>query len=109
MIDLDRAAKRYAQIRGIEIEVGELEEKIKDVNGHRLEVEEQLNELRERKKGLLLEMRSAARDEGQLPLLPFDQVPARTDGPVDRATKEAEQRGIALFGEPKGNKKSKPS
>lgn len=70
-MNLEHAAKRYAQIRTIEIAVGQVEESIKTVTAHLSEVQEELSTLRTTKKTLLNDIRVAARDQGDCPLLPF--------------------------------------
>lgn len=72
----DRAAKRYYQIRALEQAVTSCEGSMVDVEREIDEANERLSELRATKRSLLKEMREAARDESQLPLV-FG------DGPVE--------------------------
>lgn len=66
---MDRAARRYSQIARIEADVRNLEKDIADQKKVVDEANEVLSDLREKKATLLVDMRAAARDEGDLPLI----------------------------------------
>lgn len=71
---MDRAARRYSQIAGIECTVRLLEDQIADQRKVVDEAEEALDELRKKRATLLVDMRAAARDEGDLPLIMLSEV-----------------------------------
>lgn len=83
MIDHDRAARRYFQIRDVEASISLVEKSIADVQTEIDDAEGRLHELRAQKTALGKEMREAARDEGKLPLI---DLMADTD--VAGATKQ---------------------
>jgi chromosome segregation ATPase len=64
-ITQERAARRFHQLAELERQVAIRSSEIADCKDH-------LKELRESKEGLLLRMREAARDEGELPLFNLD-------------------------------------
>lgn len=70
---MDRAARRFSQIakfeRDINITDAQLAEAVQQVSDARKVV----TELREKRSTLLLELRKAARDEGELPLLDLSE------------------------------------
>jgi hypothetical protein len=61
----ERAARRYHHIRVLERQAALKSGEIADCRAH-------LKELREEYEGLILRMRAAARDEGELPLFNLD-------------------------------------
>lgn len=69
MIDHDRAARRYFQIRALEETLSACEKIITVVEGEISEAQGRLSDLRATKRGLTSDIREAARDEGKLPLL----------------------------------------
>lgn len=73
MITPDRAARRYLQINELEATVRTTEEAIDQVQKEIDDAQERLADLRREKRQLLEHIRTAARDEGQLPL--FDDFP----------------------------------
>jgi hypothetical protein len=72
MIEKDRAARRFLQIAEFEETVRRIESAIEDVQKEIDGATERLSNLRREKRAALEDMRRAARDEGQMPLLPFD-------------------------------------
>lgn len=68
-MNTDRAARRYVQIATIEQAVVACEHSIETVQKSIDELSEQLFELRKTKASLMKDMRMAARDEGDLPLI----------------------------------------
>lgn len=72
MIEKERAARRFLQIAALEETVRITEAAIVDVEREIAEAEERRSELRRTKRDALEDIRRAARDEGQVPLLPFD-------------------------------------
>lgn len=69
MIPFDRAARRYFQIRGIQKAIDLCEDSIADVQREITQANERLSELRATKRSLQGDMREAARDHGELPLI----------------------------------------
>lgn len=72
MISIDKAAKRYLQIKGLEDSIRLTEDGIAEVAKELDDCGTRLQELRKTKSDLLKQMRAAARDEGTLPL--FDDL-----------------------------------
>lgn len=72
MISIDKAARRYLQIKGLEDSISLTESSIGEVQKELEDCETRLQELRKAKSDLLKSMRAAARDEGELPL--FDNL-----------------------------------
>lgn len=68
-MNIQRAAQRYAQIAELEQAVEKCEASIEDVQKQIDAAAEQLGELRKTKAALMKDMRAAARDEGELPLI----------------------------------------
>ena len=64
-ITQERAARRFSQIAVLERQICIAS---KDIAG----AQDHLKELKETKEGLLLRLRAAARDEGELPLFDLD-------------------------------------
>jgi len=66
---MDRAARRFSQIASIERQINITEAEIKDASQHAADARKLVDELREKKSTLMQDLRKAARDEGELPLL----------------------------------------
>lgn len=64
-ITQERAARRFSQIATLERQICLRSKEIAECKDH-------YKELRESKEGLLLRLREAARDEGELPLFDLD-------------------------------------
>lgn len=80
-MDHDRAARRYFQIREIERALSLTEEETLKAESERKEVEDRISELRATKRALQKDMRDAARDEGQLPLIDMMEALGNAHGP----------------------------
>lgn len=68
MITVDKACRRFLQIHELEQHIERAEASIADVQREIADAEDRLTELRKTKADLMKELRTAARDEGQLPL-----------------------------------------
>lgn len=65
----DRAAKRFVQMNEIELGVQACDESIRKTMKEAEDVADRLRELRKTRSNLLQDMRDAAVDKGQLPLI----------------------------------------
>lgn len=66
---MDRAARRFSQIAELERQVAITEAEIKEASQHVSDARKVVDELREKRSTLLADVRKAARDEGDLPLI----------------------------------------
>lgn len=72
MIEKDRAARRFLQIAEFEETVRRAEAAMLKVQKEIDDATSRLSDLKREKREALEDIRRAARDEGQMPLLPFD-------------------------------------
>jgi hypothetical protein len=72
----DRAARRFAQVAALEVEIAVTEAQLKDAEQHVKDAREVVTALRERVTTLWHELRDAVRDKGQLPLFDFPETEA---------------------------------
>ncbi len=73
---IDRAARRYCQIHGLEREMEITEASIKEALQHVTDAKNVVKELREKRASLLVDLLKAARNEGDLPLLDLAELDA---------------------------------
>jgi hypothetical protein len=66
---MDRAARRYSQIAKLERDINVTDAQIAEALQHVKDAKQVVSELREKRSTLLLDLRAAARDEGELPLV----------------------------------------
>lgn len=67
-MDTDRKARRYLQIAALERKLASQQKAIRDAKAH-------VKDLRQEADATFLELRAAARDEGELPLLDMMEAP----------------------------------
>lgn len=75
MPNLEHEARRYRQIASLERELALKESEIRDAKEH-------VKDLTDERDGILLKLRAAARDEGELPLLDMMEELATAGAPA---------------------------